>query len=70
MEILEQISLAPKATLNIVKVGSEYLLLSATEKEIVLVKQLVDYQEAEKAEFKFHLADAMKRLGKGSNRNV
>lgn len=67
--IIEQIVLLPKATLNIVKVGDEYLLLSATEHEINLVKQLDNYQEIETAEFQFHLTDAIKRLSKGSNQH-
>ena len=67
LEIVEQITLLPKATLNIVKVGDEYLLLSATENEIILIKQLDNYQKIEPTEFQFHLTDAIKRISKGSN---
>lgn len=69
LEIKEQIALLPKATLNIVKVGNEYLLLSATEKEIILIKQLDNYQEIETPEFQFHLTDAIKKISKGSNQH-
>ena len=76
MEIIEQIALTPKATLNIVKVGDEYLLLSATEKEINLIKQLDEYHENETVEFQYHLTDAIKkiknkvRIEKGSSQHV
>lgn len=69
LEILEQISLGPRATLNIIKVGSEYLLFSATEKEITLIKQLDDYQKIETADFRNHLRDAVKSLGRGRGLN-
>lgn len=66
LEIIEQIALQPKATLSVVRVGDEYLLISATEKEIVFIKPLDDYQENESSEFQFHLTDAIKRISKGS----
>jgi flagellar biogenesis protein FliO len=69
LEIVEQISLLPKATINIVRVEDEYLLISATENEIVLIKQLDDYKTMQPAEFQFHLTDSIKRLSKGSNQN-
>lgn len=69
LEIVEQISLLPKATLNIVKVGDEYLLFGATENEIVFIKEMDGYTASEPVEFQFHLADAIKRLSKGSNRH-
>jgi flagellar protein FliO/FliZ len=69
LQIVEQITLLPKATLNIVKVGDEYLLLSATENEIILVKQLDNYQEIEPTEFQFHLTDAIKKISKGSKQH-
>ncbi len=69
LEIVEQIPLLPKATLNIVRVGDEYLLFSATENEIVFIKKLDNYQAIEPAEFQFQLADAMKRLSKGSKQH-
>jgi flagellar protein FliO/FliZ len=69
LEIVEQIPLLPKATLNIVRVGEEYLLFSATENEIVFIKKMDNYQAMEPAEFQFQLADAIKRLGKGSKQH-
>ncbi len=69
LRLLEQVMLQPKATLNIVKVGDEYLLLSATEKEIILIKQLENYQENEITEFQSYLGDAMKRFRRGSDSN-
>ena len=69
LEIVEQITLLPKATISIVKVGNEYLLLSATESEIILVKQLDGYQEIEPPEFQIHLIDAIKKISKGSKQH-
>ncbi|HPT68640.1 MAG TPA: flagellar biosynthetic protein FliO, partial [Syntrophomonas sp.] len=69
LEIVEQISLLPKATINIVRVGYEYLLFGATENEIVFIKKLDNYQAIEPAEFQFQLTDAMKRLSKGSKQH-
>lgn len=69
MKIIEQVVLLPKVTLNIVKVENEYLLLGATEKEIILIKQLDNYEEIETAEFQFHLTEALKRFSKGSDRH-
>ena len=69
LKIVEQVTLLPKATINIVKVGNEYLLLGATENEITLIKQLDNYQEIEPTEFQFHLTDAIKKINKGSKQH-
>lgn len=71
MEIVEQVALLPKASLNIVKIGDEYLLLGATEHEIKLIKQLEDYKEMEPVEFQFqfHLNDAIKKISRESKRH-
>ena len=69
LKLLEQVILQPKATLNIVKVGDEYLVLSATEKEIVVIKKLDNYREYEPVEFQSYLGDAMKRFRRGSDSN-
>ncbi len=69
LEIAEQVYLLPKATLNIVRVGDQYLLMGATENEIIYIKELDGYKAIEPAEFQFHLADAIKRLSKGSSRH-
>ena len=69
LEIVEQISLLPKATINIVRMGDEYLLFGATENEIILIKKLDNYQAIEPAEFQFQLSDAIKRLSKGSKQH-
>lgn len=70
MEIMEQIALAPKATLSIVKVGNEHLLLAASEAGISLIKQIEDYQENELMKSQFQLGDALKSIGKGRKLHV
>lgn len=69
LKLLEQISLSPKATLNIIKAGDEYLLVSATEQQITVIKQIDDYQEINTPEFQFYLNDAIKRFTRGSGSN-
>jgi hypothetical protein len=61
--------LLPKATLNIVKVGDEYLLFSATENEIVFIRQMENYHEKELMEFQTYLGDAIKKFRGGSESN-
>lgn len=70
MQIMEQIALAPKATLSIVKIGNEYLLLAACETGISLIKQMEDYQENEAIQFHFDLSDALKNRGRGRSPHV
>lgn len=69
LEIVEQVALLPKATLNIVRVEDKYLLLGATENEIIYIKELDGYKALEPVEFQFQLTDAIKRLSKGSSRH-
>jgi len=66
LRLLEQVVLLPKATINIVKVGEEYLVVSATEQEINVIKHLNDYQENEPPEFQFYLNDTIRRFTRGS----
>jgi len=66
LQLLEQVVLLPKATINIIKAGNEYLLISATEHEINVIKQLEDYQEDEPHEFQFYLNDTFRRFTRGS----
>ena len=69
LEIMEQISLMPKATLNVVKVGEEYVLFSATENGVAFVAKLDNYRVNEPTEFQLNLTDAIKRLNKGSKQH-
>lgn len=69
LELVEQISLMPKASLNVVKVGEEYVLFSATENGVVFVARLDNYQANEPTEFQLNLADAIKRMNKGSKQH-
>ncbi len=62
LRIVEQIALLPKATLNIVKAGDEYLLVSATEQNVVVIKELDNYQEKETPEFQHYLNGTLKKL--------
>jgi len=66
LKLLEQVILLPKATINIVKAGDEYLLVSATEQEITVIKQLDNYQENDEQEFQFYLNNTIKRFTRGS----
>lgn len=66
LKIIEQVALLPKATINIVKAGDEYLLVSATEQEVIVVKKLDNYQEKETHEFQFYLNDKIKRFTRES----
>ena len=66
LQLLEQVVLMPKATLNIVKTGDEYLLVSATEQEVKVIKQLDNYKEIETQEFKIYLNDTIRRFTRGS----
>jgi flagellar protein FliO/FliZ len=66
LKLIEQVALLPKATINIVKAGNEYLLVSATEQEVTVIKKLDDYQENETREFQFYLNDKIKRFTRGS----
>lgn len=65
LRLLEQVVLLPKATINIVKVGDEYLLISATEQEINVIKPMENYQEAEPRDLQVNLNDVLKRLLQG-----
>lgn len=66
LKLLEQVVLLPKATINVVKVGDEYLVVSATEQEINVIKQLNSYQENEPPEFQFYLNDTIRKFTRGS----
>ncbi|MGI6452783.1 MAG: flagellar biosynthetic protein FliO [Syntrophomonadaceae bacterium] len=44
MQVIDQIALSPRATLNVVKVADDYYLIGATEKQITLIKHLPCYQ--------------------------
>lgn len=66
LKLLEQVILLPKATINIVKAGDEYLLVSATEQEINVIKQLDNYKENEPPEFQFYLNDTIRKFTRGS----
>jgi|LSQX01.2.fsa_nt_gb flagellar biosynthetic protein FliO len=77
MQTIEQIALTPKATLSIVKVGNEHLLLSVSEGGVNLIKQIEDYQEDCQEElqqgqdctkvfqFQSYLCDAVKKINRG-----
>ncbi|MEA4924154.1 MAG: flagellar biosynthetic protein FliO [Syntrophomonadaceae bacterium] len=65
LRLLEQVVLQPKGTLNIVKAGDEYLLISATEHEINVIKPLENYQEAEPQELQLNLNDTLNRIFQG-----
>ena len=69
LRIVEQITFLPKATLNIIRVGDEYLLVSATEREVIVIKRLENYQENGTPEFQSYLNDTIKRFTKESTRN-
>jgi len=62
---MEQVILLPKATINIVKAGDEFLLVTATEHEITVIKQLDNYQENDVPEFQLYLNDKIKRFTGG-----
>ena len=66
LQLLEQVVLLPKATINIVKAGDEYLLVSATEHEVNVIKHMDNYQENEPHEFQYYLNDTIKRFTRGS----
>lgn len=69
LKVLDQIVLAPKVTLNLVKVGDKYLLLGVTETSITVLKELEDYPEVnELIEIQPQFADIFKRIIKGSGR--
>jgi flagellar biogenesis protein FliO len=70
LKLLEQVVLSPKATINIVRAGDEYLLVSATEQEVTVIKQLDDYQENNVNEYQFYLSDTIKRFTRRSDSNA
>ncbi|MBZ4686949.1 MAG: flagellar protein FliO/FliZ [Clostridia bacterium] len=65
LKVIDQIALTPKATLNIVKVGDDYLLIGATENEITLLKEVEYHQEGDLEEEQPGFADFLKRFKKG-----
>lgn len=69
LKILEQVILTPKATINIIKVGHEYLLIGATEKDITLLKQLDDYPENNIQQSKYSFDDFLKRFIRRNGKN-
>lgn len=69
LQLLEQVSVSPKATINIIRAGDEYFLVSATEKEVIVIKQLDNYQENNVPEFQFYLNDTIKKITRGSTHN-
>lgn len=68
-KLIEQVAILPKATLNIVRVGDEYFFISATEQEVVVIKQLDDYQEYDTLEFRTYLNDTIKKFTRESTRH-
>jgi len=72
LRIMEQVSLTPKASISIVKVEGEYLLVSATDSEVIVIKPMANYQPAESPEIQLLLSDSWKRFleGRGKKHEV
>jgi len=69
LKVLEQVILAPKATINVVKVGDEYFLIGSTEKDITLLKQLEDYPENDIQQSHYSFADFLRSFTRRNGRN-
>lgn len=68
LRIMEQVSLTPKASISIVKVEEEYLLVSATDSEVNVIKPVENYQPAESRDVQIQFNESLKRFiaGRGS----
>lgn len=66
LQLLEQVVLSPKASISIIKAGEEFLLISATEQEVKVIKQLESYKLSEPHELQLNLHDTIRRFTRGS----
>lgn len=47
LRVVEQIKLTPKASISIVRIEDQYLLVSATDSQVSVLKEMDDYQPPE-----------------------
>jgi flagellar biosynthetic protein FliO len=68
LRVMEQINLTPRASITIIKVGGEFLLVSATDSEVKVIKPMENYHPEESREIQLQLSENWKRLmaGRGS----
>lgn len=65
LRVMEQIHLTPKASLSIVRVAEQYLLVSATDSQVTVIRAMDDYQPPEPAKLPMTVADSLKRFWPG-----
>jgi len=62
IKVLDQISLSPKVTLTVVKIGKEIYLIGTTDNNLVMLKELKEYPEEEIEENAINFADILKTI--------
>ncbi|SMB82385.1 flagellar protein FliO/FliZ [Desulfonispora thiosulfatigenes DSM 11270] len=68
IKVIEQTSINPKASLNVVKIGEKYFLLTATEQQVNVLQEINDYQEKERPENEY-LKVLAKKFSRESEQN-
>lgn len=68
LRVMEQVHLTPKASMSIVKVEEQYLLVSATEHQVTVIRAIDGYQPPEPRTFPIPLNDSLKRFRAGRGR--
>jgi len=66
LRVMEQISLSSKASVSIIKAGDEYLLVSATESQVEVIKPMENYQPLETGEFQLDTILKRFQTGRGN----
>jgi flagellar biogenesis protein FliO len=72
LRVMEQINLTPKASVSIIKVENDYLLVSATDSEVSVIKPMENYQPVETREISLQLGENLRRfmVGRGSKHEL
>lgn len=68
IKVVEQTSLTPKSSLNVVKIGEKYFLITVTEQQVNVLNELSDYVEPEKPENDY-LTKLAKKFSRESEQN-
>lgn len=70
LKVMEQVHLTPKASMSIVKVEEQYLLVSATDHQVTVIRTMDGYQPSESRTFQIPLNDGLKRFMAGRGRKT
>lgn len=68
LRVIEQVQLTPRASISIVKVEEQYLLVSSTDSRVVVIREMEGYQPPVARELHIPLNDGLKRFLAGRGR--